>query len=225
MPSNITVPEMGESVVDARVARWLKKEGDAVAVGDALVELETDKVDVEVSAQQPGVLERILHQEGADVKIGEVLGTIAAGAGAATASASSEPATSARPLGATSATNGRQVAATPSARKAARDQQVEISSVASNGPRVTKADVEKSARPAAKSSEPAPAAKAARCGPRASGCPLRQPRRRSPGPPRDRPAIAARNASACPSAARRSPSGSSKCNRRPRCSRPSTKWT
>src|SRR6188508_3294105 len=156
MSSNITVPEMGESIVDARVARWLKKEGEAVAVGDALVELETDKVDVEVSAQQPGVLERILHQQGADVKIGEVLGTIAAGAGAADGAPSSAPATSARPVAATAAANGRQVAATPSARKAAREQQVELGSVASNGPRVTKADVEKSARPAAKSSEPAP---------------------------------------------------------------------
>ena len=71
---NIVVPEMGESIVDARVTRWLKNEGDAVAAGEALVELETDKVDVEVSAPQAGVLETIAHAAGADVKIGEVLG-------------------------------------------------------------------------------------------------------------------------------------------------------
>ena len=160
MPSNITVPEMGESIVDARIARWLKKEGDAVAAGDALVELETDKVDVEVSAQQAGVLERIIHQEGADVKIGEVLGTIAAGAGAASGQKPAATETAeARPAAASAApaTNGRQVAATPSARKAAREQQVELGSVASEGPRVTKADVEKTAaRPQAKVSDAAP---------------------------------------------------------------------
>jgi 2-oxoglutarate dehydrogenase E2 component (dihydrolipoamide succinyltransferase) len=48
MSINIVVPEMGESIVDARVAKWLKNQGDVVAAGDPLVELETDKVDVEV---------------------------------------------------------------------------------------------------------------------------------------------------------------------------------
>jgi len=80
MSINIVVPVMGESIVDARVAKWLKNEGDAVNVGEALVELETDKVDVEVSAQQSGVLSKIAHQKGADVKIGDVLGTIEPGA-------------------------------------------------------------------------------------------------------------------------------------------------
>ena len=74
MSINIVVPEVGESVVDARVARWLKKEGDAVAAGEPLVELETDKIDVEVSAPQAGVLTAITRQDGADVKVGEVLG-------------------------------------------------------------------------------------------------------------------------------------------------------
>jgi len=184
MSSNITVPEMGESIVDARVARWLKKEGEAVAVGDALVELETDKVDVEVSAQQPGVLERILHQQGADVKIGEVLGTIAAGAGAVDDGPSSSPATSARPVGAPPAANGRQVAATPSARKAAREQQVEIASVASNGPRVTKADVEKSARPTAGSSEPEAAGKVPAAAPPPTAPPSRSKTPAAPLAPR-----------------------------------------
>jgi 2-oxoglutarate dehydrogenase E2 component (dihydrolipoamide succinyltransferase) len=65
MPTNIVVPEVGESIVDARVAKWLKKEGDAVSAGDPLVELETDKIDLEVSAPRSGVLERIDHQDGA----------------------------------------------------------------------------------------------------------------------------------------------------------------
>jgi 2-oxoglutarate dehydrogenase E2 component (dihydrolipoamide succinyltransferase) len=76
MAVNIVVPEMGESVVDARVARWLKKAGDTVTVGEALVELETDKVDIEVAASKSGTLATIAHPDGADVKIGDVLGTI-----------------------------------------------------------------------------------------------------------------------------------------------------
>ncbi|MEX2661026.1 MAG: biotin/lipoyl-containing protein, partial [Vicinamibacterales bacterium] len=76
MSVNIVVPEVGESIVDARVAKWLKKEGDTVAAGDPLVELETDKIDLEVAAPQAGVLGRIAHQDGADVKVGDVLGTI-----------------------------------------------------------------------------------------------------------------------------------------------------
>ena len=76
MSSNILVPELGESIVDARVARWLKKEGERVAAGDPLVELETDKIDLEVGAPQAGVLARIDRRDGEDVKIGEVLGVI-----------------------------------------------------------------------------------------------------------------------------------------------------
>src|SRR5512132_811876 len=77
MPANIVVPEMGESIVDARIAKWLKREGDPVAAGEALVELETDKIDVEVSAPQGGVLGQITRPVGEDVKIGEVIGVIA----------------------------------------------------------------------------------------------------------------------------------------------------
>ena len=76
MPANVVVPEVGESIVDARVAKWLKKEGDAVNVGDALVELETDKIDLEVAAPQAGVLGKITHGDGADVKVGDVIGVI-----------------------------------------------------------------------------------------------------------------------------------------------------
>jgi 2-oxoglutarate dehydrogenase E2 component (dihydrolipoamide succinyltransferase) len=71
--TNIVVPELGESVIEARVARWLKKEGDRVEVGETLVELETEKINLEVSADRAGVIATIKRQEGADVKIGEVL--------------------------------------------------------------------------------------------------------------------------------------------------------
>src|SRR6185503_10701805 len=89
MPANVVVPEVGESIVDARVAKWLKKEGDAVNVGEPLVELETDKIDLEVAAPQAGVLKSIAHGDGADVKVGEVLGVIEEGSGERLAEAAS----------------------------------------------------------------------------------------------------------------------------------------
>src|SRR5512144_906958 len=76
MAIEVTVPEMGESVLEATVGHWLKKEGDYVNVGDVLVELETDKVNVEVGAKGAGVLQQIKVQEGGDVKVGDLLGTI-----------------------------------------------------------------------------------------------------------------------------------------------------
>src|SRR5688572_33004971 len=76
MSTNIVVPELGESVVEARVAKWLKKQGDTVNAGEPLVELETEKIDLEVSADRAGVLSSIKHQEGADVKVGEVLAVL-----------------------------------------------------------------------------------------------------------------------------------------------------
>jgi 2-oxoglutarate dehydrogenase E2 component (dihydrolipoamide succinyltransferase) len=76
MASKIVVPEMGESVVGATVARWLKREGERVAAGETVVELETEKVDLEVAAERPGVLAQIGRREGEEVKVGEVLGLI-----------------------------------------------------------------------------------------------------------------------------------------------------
>lgn len=76
MSTKIVVPQLGESIVEATVRRWLKHEGDSVSMGDALVELETEKVNVEVAAEQSGVLVRIEKKEGEDVKVGDVLGLI-----------------------------------------------------------------------------------------------------------------------------------------------------
>jgi len=87
MAANIVVPEVGESIVEARVARWMKQAGEAVALGEPVVELETDKVNLEVPAPIAGVLSRIDHQAGADVKIGEVLRVIDEAAAGASPSA------------------------------------------------------------------------------------------------------------------------------------------
>jgi 2-oxoglutarate dehydrogenase E2 component (dihydrolipoamide succinyltransferase) len=83
--TEILVPPLGESVSSATVARWLKKAGEAVAADEPLVELETDKVTVEVNSPSAGVIDAISADEGAEVGPGAVLGTIAAGGGAATA--------------------------------------------------------------------------------------------------------------------------------------------
>src|SRR6266566_5647715 len=82
MPVEIRVPSLGESIVDAVIASWLKHEGDNVSQGDVLVELETDKVNVEVTAEQNGVLQKIIKQEGDTVAVDEVLGVIDEGAAA-----------------------------------------------------------------------------------------------------------------------------------------------
>ena len=76
MPKRIVVPEMGESVGSAIVARWLKEDGEAVAAGEALVELETEKVNLEVAAEAAGIL-AIATPAGAEVQPGDVMGTIA----------------------------------------------------------------------------------------------------------------------------------------------------
>lgn len=133
MVLDIKVPTLGESIVEATVGDWRKREGEAVSAGEVLVELETDKVTVEVTAEQSGVLARILKQDGASVTIGETLGTIDAAARAATV------ASAALLDGETAA----KVAATPVARRVAAAQGVDIASLAGSGPggRVTKDDV------------------------------------------------------------------------------------
>src|ERR687886_316497 len=86
MPVEVRVPQLGESVVEATVGSWLKREGDQVAAGEPLVQLETEKVNVEVAAERAGVLERIAHGEGDTVAPGDVLATLADGQGGATTS-------------------------------------------------------------------------------------------------------------------------------------------
>ena len=92
MGIDIKVPTLGESVSTATVARWLKKTGESVAADEPLVELETDKVTVEVPAPQAGVLGAIQAEEGAEVEVGTVLGTVEEGSGKAKA-----PTTAANP--------------------------------------------------------------------------------------------------------------------------------
>src|SRR5579862_1268626 len=87
----IKVPPLGESIVEATISRWLKKEGDAVAPGESLVELETDKISVDVPAMSNGVLTKRLHAEGDVVHVGDALCEIEEGAAAASSPAAPAP--------------------------------------------------------------------------------------------------------------------------------------
>lgn len=173
MPANIVVPEVGESIVDARVAKWLRKEGDEVSAGDPLVELETDKIDLEVGAPQAGVLSRIDRRDGEDVKVGEVLGVIDESKGA-TRAASPAPTARAEPApppvaAAAPPSPEKGARATPTARKAAEQHDVDLSRVKGSGDagRVMRRDVEQAARSTGngKRAEAAPESRQARPAP------------------------------------------------------------
>jgi 2-oxoglutarate dehydrogenase E2 component (dihydrolipoamide succinyltransferase) len=156
MAIKILVPELGESVIEATVSRWLKKEGDPVKLGEVLVELETDKVNLEVGAKSAGVLAKIEVPEGGDVKVGAVLGTIDESGKQAEAPSQKETSTPAEPAKVeekkqpSQPANGREPARettpqlTPVASRLAREKNVDINQISGTGAqgRVTKTDVE-----------------------------------------------------------------------------------
>jgi 2-oxoglutarate dehydrogenase E2 component (dihydrolipoamide succinyltransferase) len=157
--SNIVVPVLGESIVEARIAKWLKKPGDLVEVGDPVVELETEKTNLELSAEKRGVITSIERKEGEDVKIGELLAVVdekAAGAPAASSGNGSKAAAPASAAAPPPAAPAEQPKATPTARRMAQDHEVDLGGVRGTGSagRVTKQDVRNAMTPA----PPAPAA-------------------------------------------------------------------
>ena len=181
--TEILVPTLGESVTTATVARWLKKAGESVAADEPLVELETDKVTVEVNAPSAGTIESIAADEGAEVEVGGLLGTLGAGSGAAPAPKAAAPAPAApsgpkveepRPVagpvsrpGGAEPTSATSHAPLPAAAKMMADNGVsagQIGQGSAKDGRIAKGDVlEFLSRPAP--AAPAPAAKA----PRATG--------------------------------------------------------
>ena len=116
---DITVPEMGESVTEGTVGRWLKQVGEAVAVDEALVEIETDKVTAELPAPTAGTLSAILAEEGTDVEVGTVVGQIATGAAATAGAPAPAPAV-------------KSAAAEPQARPAAEPAAPETAPISAN---------------------------------------------------------------------------------------------
>ena len=148
----IKVPPLGESIVEATVARWVKNEGDAVAQGDTLVELETDKITVEVPSLKAGVLAKRLVAEGDVVKVDQELAQVdetAAGAAAparqesAAAGAARQPAAAGTAAGATASAATESPKTSPAVRRMAAEEGVSPAEVAGTGRggRVTKADM------------------------------------------------------------------------------------
>lgn len=165
MAIEIKVPELGESVVEATIIRWFKSEGDPVKIGEALVELETEKANFEVAAEKQGVLSKILKQDGEDVEVGDVLGSIEEGKAGDAAPAKEEakaPAPEPEPVKETPKQETEEKV-TPVARRVAEENNVDLSKVQGTGPsgRVTKEDVEayiakESAQPAKEEPAKAP---------------------------------------------------------------------
>jgi len=142
--ADIKTPALGESVSEATVARWTKKPGDAVKKDEILVELETDKVSLEVASPADGVLEAINAAEGATVTPGALLGSVTAGKAAAALAAAAAPPPAAVPAStpAPAPAPTASVPAAPSAARVAAENNLELSAVAGSGKdgRVTKGD-------------------------------------------------------------------------------------
>ena len=137
----IKVPPLGESIVEARISRWLKKEGDAVAPGESVVELETDKITVDVPAMTAGVLTKRLRSEGDVVRIDDTLCEIEAGAGAAASAPATKP--PAEPAKATAAPSASEQRVSPAAARTAADRGIDTKTISGTGKGgvVSKADV------------------------------------------------------------------------------------
>lgn len=178
MPAEITVPALGESIVEATVGRWLKDQGESVTEGEPVVELETDKVNVEVPATASGTLQSIAKREGETVAVGDVLALLdTSGAAspngettppqqaaarpapsAATASTTPTPVQSAAPL----PEGGESGRSTPLARRIAAEHGIDLNQVRGTGPsgRITREDVEQILQTAAPTTAGASAAPA-----------------------------------------------------------------
>ena len=186
MAFKIVVPEMGESIFEATVSQWLVKEGQPVRLGQAVVELETDKVNLEVSAEQAGVLVSIDRQAGEDVQIGDVLGLIeeAPGDGAAGATPApkekpaEKPAKEPESVPAAAAeqtpppkTDER---VTPMARRLAQEFEIDLAQVPTSGDRTTREDVEQflAKQKAEPEAEPEPKSKSTKAEAKPAAAPL-----------------------------------------------------
>ncbi|AKC76239.1 MULTISPECIES: dihydrolipoyllysine-residue succinyltransferase [Staphylococcus] len=166
----VKVPELAESITEGTIAEWLKNVGDSVEKGEAILELETDKVNVEVVSEEEGVLQEQLASEGDTVEVGQVIATVGEGSGNASSSKeeSSDQSQSANNDEATkelaqptesqsnneetqSNPNNQRVNATPSARRHARENGVDLSTVSGKGNDVVRKDDVENSQKAAQS--------------------------------------------------------------------------
>ncbi|HEX5379342.1 MAG TPA: 2-oxoglutarate dehydrogenase complex dihydrolipoyllysine-residue succinyltransferase, partial [Phenylobacterium sp.] len=171
--ADIMTPALGESVTEATVARWAKKPGDAVRKDEILVELETDKVSLEVAAPADGVLESISAEEGATVEPGAILGRVTEGAAAAAkpaakaeaSKAETPKAEAAKPAPAAAKAPAAAAAPlAPSAQRIVAENQLDAAAISGTGKdgRVTKGDALAALEARAAAPAPAPAAAAPR---------------------------------------------------------------
>jgi 2-oxoglutarate dehydrogenase E2 component (dihydrolipoamide succinyltransferase) len=183
MSTDIRVPTLGESVTEATIGKWFKKPGDAVKADEPLVELETDKVTLEVNAPAAGVLAEIVAKDGETVGVGALLGSIAAGAGASAAPAAKsdeKPAAAAKAAAAPAKVLAADTPQAPSVQRLAAESGISPAAVAGTGKdgRVTKGDMLGAIASAA--AAPAPAA-----APAVAPAPAAPIVVRAPSPPED----------------------------------------
>ncbi|ADU93395.1 MULTISPECIES: 2-oxoglutarate dehydrogenase complex dihydrolipoyllysine-residue succinyltransferase [Geobacillus] len=173
--AEIKVPELAESITEGTIAQWLKKPGDYVEKGESICELETDKVNVEIMAEESGVLQQLLANEGDTVAVGQAIAIIGEGAAAPTAAlqAAPQPADETetvapadsneqpapQPVAVAQAPSQRPIAS-PAARKMAREKGIDLTQVPTVDPlgRVRKQDVASFAAQPAAAPQPAPQA-------------------------------------------------------------------
>ncbi|MFT6142258.1 MAG: 2-oxoglutarate dehydrogenase E2 component (dihydrolipoamide succinyltransferase) [Myxococcota bacterium] len=154
MSVDVEIPKIGESITTVFIATWLKQPGDSVAVGDSILEVDSDKASMEIPSPVAGVITEVMGEEGDEVDIGSVVARIKEGAVAAAPAAASAPA-------AADAASSDDVKAGPAARQSAQKSHVDLHGVTGSGPRgrITTEDVSKAKAPKA-SAPPAASAKA-----------------------------------------------------------------
>jgi len=155
--TNVVMPQMGESIVEGTLTKWLKQVGEKVTRDEPLFEISTDKVDAEIPAPASGVLTEIKVQAGTTVQVNTVVGVIGGAAGA-TAPAAAKPAEPAKaaapaaakaavpvaaPIAAPAAGNGQRIRSSPLVRRIARDKNIDLSNVTGTGlsGRISKHDI------------------------------------------------------------------------------------
>ncbi|HAL09255.1 MAG TPA: dihydrolipoamide succinyltransferase [Staphylococcus sp.] len=171
--SEVKVPELAESITEGTIAEWLKSVGDQVEKGENIVELETDKVNVEVISEVSGVLSEIKAEEGETVEVGSVIAVVSDGEAQSTSNDSKEtekqeeppkedaakteaPSPKQEEKEESEASSNERVQATPSARKLAREKGIDLSKVKTQaGDVIRPEDVENAAKPAQQPAKPA----------------------------------------------------------------------
>ncbi|MCO4341152.1 dihydrolipoyllysine-residue succinyltransferase [Staphylococcus agnetis] len=151
--AEVKVPELAESITEGTIAEWLKQVGDTVEKGEAILELETDKVNVEVVSEEAGTLQELLANEGDTVEVGQAIAVVGEGGGNASSATpteeksnktnedtSNQKSSQAKDSEKQASTSNERINATPSARRAAREKGISLNEVQSI---VRKEDVER----------------------------------------------------------------------------------